>query len=244
MIPQPMRGATMPYDPRGKVRTWGNSARGSASERGAFPMAAAAALNAVGERYLALVRARPFAAPASIGFVIAAAGDVASQLGVEGRDAAQWDARRTADMGAIRALVMAPMLQLYFPALARAVPGTSWRAVLARVAADQAVGSPVTIVLTFTAAAALQGRLAELPARLAGQGPATWLNGASYWPLVHCVNFRFVPPGVQPLVAHVMSVPWNAVLSYRANAALPPAAGAAAAAAPDGGAGAGPPARL
>ena len=181
---------------------------------------AAGALAAVGARYVSISQKHPFVAPSTIGFVIAVGGDIGCQAGIERRSFDEWDMRRTAEMGAIRAFVMAPMLQLYFPALGRLIPGTSMKRVLARVTLDQAVGSPVTIALTFLAAALLQGRVRELPDRLVEQGPATWMTGACYWPFVHCVNFRFVPPAVQPLVAHVMSVPWNAVLSYRANLKL------------------------
>lgn len=130
--------------------------------------------------------------------------------------------RRTLEMGIIRGVVLGPFLVYYFPFLSRLVPGTSWRAVLGRVAADQAIGAPVSITLVFVAAALLQGAPETALPRLQQQLVPTWQLGASYWPIVHTLNFRFVPLPHQPFVAHAASLWWNAVLSYEANLELKP----------------------
>lgn len=172
-------------------------------------------LASVAQAYGSAVAQRPLVTNATLGCVIASVGDVLCQRYMEEREEINW--RRTAEMGVIRALVMAPFLHVYFPLLAKTVPGTSMPRVLARVGLDQVLGSPISISLIFGAAAVLQGRVDTLPTRLEEQMPATWRAGASYWPFVHAVNFRLVPVPHQALVAHVASVWWNAVLSYRAN---------------------------
>lgn len=92
--------------------------------------------------------------------------------------------------------------------------------VFLRVCADQAIGSPLTICLTFAASGMLKGDPGGILPRISSELWPTWKNGASYWPFVHGVNFAVVPVHHNALVAHVMSVPWNAVLSYRSNKSL------------------------
>lgn len=170
-------------------------------------------------RYNAAVTSQPFAVNATTGFVIASLGDIACQKWFEKK--AEWDAKRTLDMGLIRAFVMAPFMMAYFPFLNRLVPGKKAHQVLSRVALDQCIGSPISIVLTFSAAGLLKGDVREVPARISNQMLPTWKNGVVYWPFVHSLNFRFMPVMHQPLVAHVASLWWNGVLSYRANLAIP-----------------------
>ena len=136
-------------------------------------------------------------------------------------------------MGLIRALIMAPFLQAYFPWLSRLVPGTTPPQVLKRVLADQAIGAPVSISMIFATACLIRGEPESIVPRIKSQLLPTWQSGAMYWPFVHSINFRYVPVPSQPLVAHVASVWWNVVLSYRANVkldAVPAADGTGAAA--------------
>ena len=164
--------------------------------------------------------ARPLLLSQALGFCIATGGDVACQLAVEGRPAP--DALRTLHMGLVRSLLMAPILYLYFPLLARALPGTSWPRVLGRVALDSAVASPAVTAATFAAFSALQGRPGDALPRIRAQLLPTWATGLCYWPFIHLANFRLVAAPHQALVAHCASVPWNVVLSYRSNLRLAP----------------------
>ena len=155
-----------------------------------------------------------------LGGAIAAVGDIICQSFLEGRTIETIDTRRTGEMGIVRAFLMAPFLSWYFPALAAALPGTTWPRVALRVCADSAIGAPVTICGTFLATSILRGRPGEARARIEEQLIPTWRIGASFWPFVHLINFKYVPPHFQPIVAHFVSVPWNAVLSLRSNVAL------------------------
>jgi solute carrier family 25 (mitochondrial citrate transporter), member 1 len=128
--------------------------------------------------------------------------------------------RRTFEMTLIRSFVMAPFLYVYFPFLARLVPGQDFHRVFLRVCADQAIGSPVSTSLVFAAACTLQGHPEDTLKRITENLIPTWKTGATYWPIVHSINFKFVPVPHQPLVAHVMSVYWNVILSYYSNSKL------------------------
>lgn len=86
--------------------------------------------------------------------------------------------------------------------------------VFKRVAIDQAVGSPIVILMVFSAKALLAGQLTTLPAMIENNMLNTWLCGFKYWSVMHSFNFRFVPLMYQPLFATMASLYWNAVLSY------------------------------
>ena len=176
------------------------------------------ALASLGAAYSSALARAPFAFNCTTGFVIAAAGDAGCQLWFEGDK--PFDSKRTLDMGLIRAFLLAPFLTKYFPFLNWLVPGKTTGRILARVGADQIIGSPLVICATFAASAAMQGRPETFPSRVEQQFWPTWLAGACYWPLVHTVNFRVVPVVHQTLVAHIASLYWNGVLAYRSNQAL------------------------
>lgn len=168
------------------------------------------------------ITANPMVTTSVAGFVIASLGDISCQSGFEGRNFNELDWKRTADMGSIRAFVMAPFLSWYFPRLAAAVPGTSAPAIVRRIVADQTFGSPIAICMTFIASSALLGDISSAPERIRQQLWPTWLNSIGYWPFAHILTFKFVPTRYQAHFANFLSVYWNGVLSYRANISLKP----------------------
>jgi hypothetical protein len=172
--------------------------------------------------------ARPLATSMVLGGVIAATGDVLAQRLVEKQPTLNW--LRSLEMVTLRSLILAPFLYLYFPWLLRVCPGTTWGRVLSRVGLDQLTGSPIVISTAFLFSAVFKdvtapknlvhNDISMVPARIQSHLPRTWLMGASFWPIVHTLNFRMVPVGHQPLVAHLGSVYWMMILSHQANSAL------------------------
>lgn len=181
--------------------------------------AASSAWRTVVAGYERALSRHPLGLTCALGFVIAGTGDVVCQRFVDS-PRAPYDAQRTLEMGVVRVL-LAPLLFVYFPALSRAVPGSSWPRVLTRVAIDQTIAAPVSIAVIFFASSAVKGRPLEAPQRLREQLLPTWWWGAHFWPFVHVLNFRFVPPRSQAMVAHVASVWWNVVISSSVNKELP-----------------------
>ncbi len=152
------------------------------------------------------------------GFVTACIGDVYCQVMV---DKCEWNVRRTAEMGIIRASIVAPLLHLYFPWLLRTFPGTSYFHVLKRVVADQCIGSPSNIVIVFVTSGLLKGQSEDfILLRIKEQSLPTWQRGITFWPFVHMLNFRFVPVMHQPVVSHTASICWQVILSNRTNMPL------------------------
>ncbi len=172
----------------------------------------------IAEFYQSLAKRRPLTLSAMAGFVTACIGDVYCQVMV---DKCPWNVRRTAEMGVIRASVVAPLLHLYFPWLLRTFPGTGYCQVLKRVVADQCIGSPSNIVLVFLTSGLLRGQSEEfICQRIKEQSLPTWQRGITFWPFVHMLNFRFVPLMHQPVVSHTASICWQVILSSRTNMPL------------------------
>lgn len=181
-------------------------------------------MSALVAAYNRAVARRPLATSMTLGFFIAGLGDALCQAQEGCASLAELDARRVAELSAVRALVNAPMLHFYLPWLAALCPGTTLARVGARVLLDSLVGSPVNLCLTFAATSTLKGRPLETGARLQEQLVPTWVKGISYWPVVHFFNFKFIALPNQGLVAHVASVWWMVLVSRASNSQLPAAA--------------------
>jgi hypothetical protein len=172
----------------------------------------------VADFYQSVAKKWPLTLSSIAGFVTACIGDVYCQVMV---DKCQWNARRTTEMGVIRATVVAPLLHLYFPWLLRTFPGTGNFQVLKRVVADQCIGSPSNIVIVFITSGLLKGQSEEfILQRIKEQSLPTWQRGITFWPFVHMLNFRFVPVMHQPVVSHTASICWQVILSNRTNMPL------------------------
>ena len=193
------------------------------------------ALQAVSSAYARAHAARPLATSMALGAVIAGAGDAICQR-VEGRRLAgeggapgDFSFQRVGELSFVRACVHAPLLFVYFPWLSRLVPGSTWPRVVARVALDSVLGSPLSLIVIFAATSTIKGRPQDAPARIREHLVPTWLLGTSYWPIVHLLNFKFIPPAHQSLVAHFASVWWMVQISAASNSKLAAQAAAAAA---------------
>ena len=189
--------------------------------------------------YTRVLTKAPFTFTVGSGFVLAFVGDVYCQYEFEsGRGyfykdekpdpSWKWSMERSIELSVLRGTVLGPWTYIYYPWLARVIPGSGLKYAVARAALDQFVGSPVVIMLTFFCSDLYNGKyfnnninsaFSNTYKKLRDQGPYAWQGGAKFWPLVHTFNFRFVPPLHQPIFAHVMSIYWNAILSFYNNKA-------------------------
>eukprot|EP01036_Dinobryon_divergens_P033722 gene33722-43580_t len=142
-----------------------------------------------------MLKERPLLVNCVTGFVVATIGDFSAQKYSQQFEITEpaIDYVRAVEMGFIRATVITPFIVLWYPLLQKFFPGASAVAVIGRVITDQLIEENFQNKL-FT----------------------TWITGLQYWPIIHTVNFGFIPSLHQPLFAHVASVYWNAVLSYYA----------------------------
>ena len=189
-----------------------------------------------GAWYMRCLTDSPYTTNAVTGFIIASAGDIISQkyfethnkpnkidqsIKPETIDMMHYledvDCRRVLEMGLIRAFVNTPFTLYWYGVLLRLAPGQQMISVLKRVAIDQVIGMPTVIMLVFGAKATLKGDPLSTIDMAKNNLYQTWLCGLQFWPIMHTINFRFIPLIYQPLYATIVSLYWNAVLSYYAN---------------------------
>lgn len=162
----------------------------------------------------------PYITNSATGFIVAGAGDALCQRYFEQdkpEESKPIDKRRVLEMGLIRAAVITPFTLNWYTMLAKIAPGSTLLSALKRVVVDQAIGSPIVISLVFIAKAVFIGDALSAKDTIQRHLGPTWLVGLQYWPIMHTINFRFVPLLYQPLYATFASLYWNAVLSFYAN---------------------------
>ncbi|KPV75394.1 uncharacterized protein RHOBADRAFT_66412, partial [Rhodotorula graminis WP1] len=172
--------------------------------------------------YNASLLRRPYATGmVSAGFLFGA-GDVLAQQGIEkrGRD---HDYMRTLRLSAYGGLIFAPLITRVYGFIDRIRFQSKVATTVARVGVDQFVLTPCVLTIFFTAQSLLEGK---------GFGEAKRRIETSWWPTIQAnwgtwipvqtLNFSVVPPHLRLLTVNVVSLFWNAYLSY-ANAQAAPA---------------------
>ena len=192
--------------------------------------------------YVKLATNHPLKVNVVAGFFLAYAGDIVCQhefesgkgyLGIfqdeEKARKWKWNKERSLELGVLRACLLGPWTHIYYPFLMRTIKGPYLYHAMGRAFLDQFIGSPIVITLVFFGSdfynmkysrdLSIVDNLKYTINRLMIQGPNAWLGGAKFWPFVHTLNFRNIPPLHQPMFAHVASIYWNAILSFYNNAA-------------------------
>jgi len=183
----------------------------------------------IGDLYTRFLTCSPTATNCITGFLVGTVGDVACQKYFEKapcwssrpsedgklQDNVKVDLKRAGELGLIRATLVTPFCQWWYAYLQHLAPGNNQ--VFKRVAIDSAIGSPLVICMVFATKGLLLGDMQVSKELISNNLWKTWIAGLSYWPFVHCINFRFVPLMYQPLVGTIASLYWNAVLSYYSN---------------------------
>lgn len=162
-----------------------------------------------------------------------AAGDVIAQKAVERERNDNDDGSpmhnpyRTLRMALYGGGVFGPLVVHWYKFLQRAVriPTSPNLEIVARVALDQAVFTPVNLTLFFSSMATMEGVMGDdgkegldTRERVRKKLRDNWLQGLranwTVWPGVQLVNFRFVPLEHRLLVVNLVSLGWNSYLSY------------------------------
>ncbi|TGJ73572.1 Protein required for ethanol metabolism [Orbilia oligospora] len=141
------------------------------------------------------------------------AGDITAQQAVDRRGVSDHDFSRTLRMTAWGGCFFGPVAVQWYKLLGRiSFPGHPNRELLARVAADQIIFTPVNLLCFFTGMTVLEG--GNPKEKLERSYLTTLRNNWMLWPTVQLVNFKFVPLEHRLLVVNVISLGWNSYLSY------------------------------
>ncbi|KAL4892862.1 hypothetical protein BDV59DRAFT_178821 [Aspergillus ambiguus] len=144
--------------------------------------------------------------------VLFGSGDVLAQQAVDRRGFQKHDMARTGRMALYGGAIFGPAATTWFAFLQRRIVLKSTKAtILARVACDQGLFTPIHLTCFLSSMAIMEGsdpiekwRNSFLP---------SYRANLTIWPLVQGVNFAFVPLELRVLVVNVVSLGWNCLLS-------------------------------
>ena len=138
-----------------------------------------------------------------------------------------WDARRTARQAAFGcgiSFVLHRWWAFLDPAVNRILPVATagkWGNTLPKVFFDQALGATFFNLAFFSSSTMMEGKSpaeAWAPARTHVPKQLTEYHWR-FWPLVHTVNFGFVPLQFRVLVQNTFMIPWSGFLSVQGQRA-------------------------
>ncbi|KAF2201619.1 hypothetical protein GQ43DRAFT_486845 [Delitschia confertaspora ATCC 74209] len=162
--------------------------------------------------YQAKLRSSPLLTQSATTAVLFATGDVLAQQGVERVGVEKHDYIRTARMGLYGGAVFGPVVTTWYKQLQKISLSTTNRTILARVACDQLIFTPIHMGVFLSTMSVLEGSSAREKLSKAYQ-PAL-VNNWLLWPWVQLVNFRWVPLEHRVLLVNFVSLGWNCYLSY------------------------------
>ncbi|KAI9497862.1 integral membrane protein mpv17 pmp22 family [Zychaea mexicana] len=143
-------------------------------------------------------------------------GDVIAQQAVEKRGFEHHEVSRTLRMAGFGGAVAGPVLSTWYRFIELNVKGsTPLNALVKKVAADQLLCAPIFIAGFFSAQGLLEGKsIAQIQEKLENGYTTAVLANYKIWPAVQFVNFYFTPLNHRLMVSNVISLGWNAYLSY------------------------------
>lgn len=135
----------------------------------------------------------------------------------------QLDLTRTAQCASYGAFVTGPILALWYPYMDRvcnkyklALKYGLWAAPIAKVAADEFLMDPPTLVLFFGYMNVCEGGdRNDFIEKVRTQFFPSWYTSLAVWPVVLLGTFRFLPVPVHAPVINVCCIVWDAFLSHR-----------------------------
>lgn len=135
----------------------------------------------------------------------------------------QLDLLRTAQCASYGAFVTGPILALWYPYLDRvclkynlALRFGAWGAPIAKVAADEFIMEPPSLVLFFGYMNVCEGGTWDaFTSKVKTQFFPSWYTSLAIWPAVLLGTFRFLPVHVHAPVINVCCIAWDAFLSHR-----------------------------
>mmetsp|Transcript_28394 Transcript_28394/g.28695 ORF Transcript_28394/g.28695 Transcript_28394/m.28695 type:complete len:195 (-) Transcript_28394:136-720(-) len=142
--------------------------------------------------------------------VITGAGDCLCQSLFSDR----FDAARFFKFSGLGTVLVGPSLFYWYGFLSRRLPGTTARAVLIRVAADQFLFSPIFLATFISIISLLDGKANQIPEKLKQDFASTLISNFFVWIPAQIVNFKFMPPKFNVLFSNGVAVFWNCYLSY------------------------------
>ncbi|KAK9233910.1 hypothetical protein V1525DRAFT_391982 [Lipomyces kononenkoae] len=175
-------------------------------------------MSALFKWYNARLASKPFLTQCLTTAFLFGTGDIIAQtLSPDAILEGKYDYIRTGRMCVHGGVVFAPLaMQWYRIVSARIViPGRQSAEALARMVVDQTVWAPVGITSFYLSMGVLQlHSLEQIRQELRTKWRQTMFQNYLVWPAVQFLNFRMVPLGYRLIVVNIVSIFWNAYLSW------------------------------
>mmetsp|Transcript_8111 Transcript_8111/g.17483 ORF Transcript_8111/g.17483 Transcript_8111/m.17483 type:complete len:271 (-) Transcript_8111:156-968(-) len=166
--------------------------------------------------YNSQLAARPILIKALTSLVGFALGDILAQS-VLNKDE-EFDSARLLRMALFGLLVHGPTGHFFYGAMDRAIPGTEAWKVVTKVAIDQIAWAPIFTVGFFTFIGLLEGNSTDQIIDKIKADTWTGVTGSwRVWPIVHAINFRFIPTSQRLLYINSIQILYNVFLSFIGN---------------------------
>ncbi|OJJ51750.1 hypothetical protein ASPZODRAFT_127878 [Penicilliopsis zonata CBS 506.65] len=144
--------------------------------------------------------------------VLFGSGDVLAQQAVDRRGFDKHDMARTGRMALYGGAIFGPAATTWYGILQRHVVLKGTRSTLiARVAADQGVFTPINLFCFLSSMAIMEG--SSPIEKLRTSFVPSYKANLMIWPAVQGVNFAIVPLEYRVLVVNLVSLGWNCILS-------------------------------
>ncbi|XP_043717308.1 protein sym-1 [Telopea speciosissima] len=165
--------------------------------------------------YLAVLEKYPVFTKAVTSALLTFVGDLICQLWID--QVSTLDLKRTFLFTLLGFVLVGPTLHFWYLYLSKlvTVPGAS--GALLRLLLDQFLFSPIFIGVFLSVLVTLEGRPSEVVPKLQQEWFSAVLANWQLWIPFQFLNFRFVPQQFQVLVANVVALAWNVILSFKAH---------------------------
>ena len=151
-----------------------------------------------------------------VSMLLFSASDLLAQFGAEKKK--HVDVLRLARMAAYAALIDAPLSHHWYQGLDQAMPASTGRNVLLKVALSQVVWEPIIVSVLVLSNVAMRMQppsawVGELKQKLVTTIKVSW----KVWPAIHVLNFCYIPPSQRVAFCSLANLIWVAYLSVVTN---------------------------
>ncbi|KAM0752217.1 integral membrane protein [Meredithblackwellia eburnea MCA 4105] len=156
---------------------------------------------------------RPYATGSASAAFLFGAGDVLAQQAIEKKE--KHDFIRTARLALYGGCIFAPTVTRWYMMLEGLKIKSKPALVAARVGLDQFVLTPVLVGVFFTSMSLMEGKgIEEAKRRISTSWAPTLVKNWGLFIPVQLANFSIVPAHLRLVLVNVVSLFWNAYLSY------------------------------
>lgn len=175
-----------------------------------------AAYQSLLELYQTSLITHPVLNKSVVSMLLFSASDLLAQFAAEKKK--RVDVPRLARMAAYAALIDAPLSHHWYQGLDQAMPGSTGKEVLFKVALSQVVWEPVIVSVLVLSNVAMRMQppsawIGELKQKLVMTVKVSW----RVWPAIHVLNFCYIPPSQRVAFCSLANLVWVAYLSVVTN---------------------------